>query len=510
MSNVLSRKEMRELDRWAIEDFGLPGQVLMENAGKACAEWIRVKFDGSVPKKALILCGGGNNGGDGLVIARYLHLWGWKVLVLHRDNPGVSELNRINLQLADKLGIERRDIAARDIRAYIEHIGNSFDCAIDALYGTGFRGKLEGVELDLVQAVNCLKAKRVAIDIPSGLDADNGLADTCIKADYTLVLQAPVRGNLFGDGMDLCGECHTIDIGIPVDYYPGGFGLSLREASDINLPPRPRNSHKSSYGRLIVLGGSGGMTGAPILSCKAALRAGVGYVQLFHSPESTHAYSALPSEVMSKALVLGAESIGKEAFEEAISKASAVLMGPGLGKSDAAKALVQRVIEDCSVPLILDADALNIVSEQPQLMDALRNREVLLTPHWGEFCRLAGVSMESLREDPYGCLRAFVDKHRIRLVLKSHFSLVADYEATYLITRGNAGLATGGSGDALAGIIASFAAQGMSLVDAAANAAYLFGEAAEKLCSKRKALSITPSDVIDSLFTHNLEPTDGG
>ncbi len=470
---ILDKKSMREADALAMSEYFLPSRVLMENAGKGCAQIIDKQVFG---KKAVVVCGDGNNGGDGFVISRWLTKFGYDVeIILIGEKSKFSQETAENWKACQKFGLP--------VNENVESIPEC-DFVVDALFGIGFRGALSGTAKAIVDQINLSSAKVVAIDIPSGLDADNGLADSCVEADITLSMAAAKPGHFLGRGKEVCGKLEIVPIGIPEEELKKSEERFFYLGKQI-LPSRSVTAHKGDCGRLAIIAGSLGYSGAAILSSRAALHSGAGLVNLYHPQGMEQIFETSLTEVMSKTFA-DLESI----------KADAVLVGPGLGVD--CPQILEYCLREFKGKLVIDADGLNMLAKNKELLKEIDG--AVLTPHIGEFARLCDCSVAEVLANPCQMLRAFVQKYNCSVLLKSSTSLFCQQEKIWFIHKGNDGLATGGSGDVLAGVIASFMAQGLSGDLACLGGAYLVGDTAEKLAKTYQTFAITPSRVIDNFF----------
>lgn len=507
MRNLLSSAQMKDLDSRTINDFGLPSRLLMENAGTASTGIILSHYLDRLDGPVCVLCGYGNNGGDGAVIARALHNCGCEVTILRIGKGRSSKETQSNLELCDKLGIPIIGIySGQDLGKARDCVDNS-SLVIDAVFGIGFKGKLSPWLDEFVNQVNSFSNFIVAVDIPSGLDADTGYCENAIYADATICIESMKTGHVIGLGKEICGELHRVCIGIPPEFYTSLNPVRLFDAGDFFPPLRYSEYHKNNYGKVYIFGGIPGYTGASVMAATAALRAGCGYVYVLHRIELMAVYALKLTEALSLAIPEHPKTDLPDIkiLLSLLSDASAVLIGPGLGRDDYSLQLLEAVLKKVKVPLVVDADGINLIAENPKLYQFISKPNILLTPHWGEFARLAGIDKEELEKDCLGILKSFTEKHSTRILLKSHYSIYHDQEKTLINTSGNDGLATGGSGDVLAGIIASFLAQGENISDAAIKASFLLGKTAEVLAVKRGTASILPTDVIDNLFMKEKE-----
>jgi len=500
MKYVLSREQMQAVDKRTIEEFGLPSRLLMENAGKACADWFENRYEDIMDKQIVFFCGTGNNGGDGLVMARYLRETLADITIVLVGDDKRSEDNRINLELCEKLEMDVLTLETpEDFEDIRNHISGAAFC-VDAIFGTGFRGELDELHSKIVKFMNYTDATVISIDIPSGLDANHGISQIAVQASHTLVIQCPVYGNLIGLSGCYCGTLHYLPIGIPDLYIDEAEPIIWLEVEDLELPVRFPQSNKGDYGRVAIIAGSPGLSGAATLASKAAIRAGAGYVMLYSHPELKGLYETVCPELLSRPFDPENDTLALSELDRFLKDADSVLVGPGLGLSPRTSLIVEHVLKNTELPIIFDGDALTTLAAKPALKNLFAERDVLLTPHWGEFCRLANVGIDKLHLDPIGILRQYCKKNHVTVILKSHYSLIANEDDIYLTHEGNDSLSKAGSGDVLAGIIASFIAQKMEPFDAAVSASILMGKTAVDLCELRDRRTVLPSDIIDNLM----------
>ncbi len=500
---VLSREEMYAIDRFTIEKVGIPDKELMENAGRGCSEFIN---DLITPEsKIALFCGSGNNGGDGFVIARYLQEW--------HHSPEIFLMGKTDKMSGETLSNYHK-CEGLCIPIYkIEEKPNDlseFDLIIDAIFGVGLKGKVKGWQADVINKINSSDRTVVAIDIASGIDANTGQAEVAVDADFTLTMAAMKYGQLLGGGREKSSEVLVIDIGVPDDVFLK-FPLKgkLATCDNVVFPYRSKFSHKGDYGKIGIIAGSPGFTGAAILASKAALRAGAGMITLFHPLGLETIFENQLLEIMTYTLPLVMDEksslFDADVLEEFIIKLNSMdvlLIGPGIGRSEEMTDLIKQIAVFWNKPMIFDADALNILSDNISILDNISDKQILLTPHIGEFARLCDVKTEDIIIDPLRYLKDFTAKYKCSVLLKSATSIYCDETGFIFDITGNDGLSTGGSGDVLAGIITSFVGQQLSLQDAAISASYLMGETAEKLAETRKPASIIPSDIIENIFKY--------
>ena len=499
---ILSREEMYFLDKYTIEKIGIPGKELMEKAGKGCSEFLHDEIL-KPESKIAVFCGSGNNGGDGFVIARYLKNWKYypKVFLLGSTDK-MSPETLENYKSCEELQVEIKSIEdTEDLNDLSE-----FDLIVDAIFGVGLQGTIRGWRADIIDKINKSSKSVVAIDIASGVDANTGQAEVAVNADYTLTMAAYKDGHFIEKGREKSGIVKVIDIGIPDEVYekfPPKAKLITHK--NVKYPKRFPLSHKGHYGRVGIIASSPGFSGAAIMACRAALRSGAGLITLFHPEEMSLIFETQLLEVMTYSIPDSLLKSGTEGFNDFFKKLSsmdALLIGPGMGTTPKAKELINYVLQNWEKPAILDADALNLLSENKDILKLIINKPFILTPHIGEFSRLSRKSISEILADPLKALEEFTQKYKCCVLLKSATTIFADEKEFIFDISGNDGLSTGGSGDVLAGIIVSFLGQKLSLKDAAISASFLMGKTAEKLAQTRKPASIIPSDIIDEIFKY--------
>ena len=500
-------KEMREIDKVSLEQYGLPAVVLMENAGHRVAEALVTLIKGVAGKTICVLAGSGNNGGDALCAARHIQNMGAKVkLFLAGDDTHFSEAAMVMYRALNAMNIEMHSLESdRDWDRL--HFALKFaDGALDGMLGTGFEGELRKKNLRIIEELNNASCPVLAIDIPSGVEADTGKISTvAVKADMTLALGLPKIGHLLSPGADMTGELLVDDIGIPHDLLAGNqIKQNLLDdavATEL-LPVRPRSVHKGTCGRILVVAGSRGMTGAAVLAASAALRAGAGLVTLA-VPQSVHAVvEAKLTEVMTIPVPETEDGVlgGEAALSCLLSLAEAydaVLIGPGLGRADRTQELVRIFASKVTKPLILDADAIFAFQRQPD--DLCKMQQVpVLTPHLGEMAGLLGVTVPELRESLVPIVREAAAEYQSVFVVKSECTLIAYPDGdVFFTTKGNPGMATAGAGDVLAGTVAGLMMQTESAL-APMLGVYLHGLAGD-LAYADKGEGLIASDIREKI-----------
>lgn len=512
---LVTSAEMRAIDADTIERIGIPEAALMENAGRAVAEEARryAAADGrGTGFRWLILAGKGNNGGDGLVCARHLRDMGFAAAVLYAEPPermkGAAALQR---DIARRLGIAER-VYAPGATGWFD----GCDGLIDALLGTGSAGEPRAPYDSLIEAATGSGLPVVAMDIPSGLNADTGeVAQACIRAKLTVALAYAKRGLHQHPGAELAGEVAVRPIGIPADAAErAGVNVrllderSLRAQLGLTFPlPRRADSHKGTYGHTLIAAGSALMSGAGLLSARAALRAGSGLVS-WAQPAAAAAGQLGPApEIMRRAVADdggGAwRDTSPQALIDAASGVDAVVLGPGMGRWPGDGSWLRAVLERLDVPVVVDADALNMLADggMPPPEFWRGRHTAVLTPHLGEMARLAGLSVPEVQRDRIGLARDFAAAHGVIVVLKGARTVVAAPDGSAFVnTTGNPGMATGGAGDVLAGIIGSLLGQSLAPPAAAAYGVYWHGVAGDRAAAARpQAASLIAGDIVEAL-----------
>lgn len=500
---VVSPAEMRRIDRTAIAERGIPGKLLMERAGEAVAAAVRARAGVA---RVVLLAGRGNNGGDALVAARELLAGGIPSLVIlfaSRDRlQGDAAASLAELAAA---GGEVREAGPGDAGLIRESLAQA-DLAVDGIYGTGFRGRMEGAAACAAAELESAGVPVIAVDIPSGLDGETGrVSGPVIRAGLTVTMGLPKSGLIRGEGPEYCGRIEVADIGFPPDLLrTSPSPLALVDTAEVSglFPLRRALSHKGDYGRLLVLAGSEGMSGAAVLAARAALRAGAGLVTLGVPGRIAPVVAASAPEVMVRPCpetpsgTLAPEAL--EALGAAAEGCSALVIGPGLGRHPGTAELVRRAAGAFPKPVLLDADALNLLGAAPTILREAPAPRVL-TPHPGEMARLLG--LESLpRSNREEAARDFAAGYGAILVLKGAGTLIASPGGKLLVNpTGNPGMATAGAGDVLSGIIGAFLAGGMLPYNAAAAGVYIHGLSGDLAAQELGEISLIASDLIERL-----------
>lgn len=505
---VVTAQEMREIDQKAINEFMIPGVVLMENAGQRVVQAVLDKLPDIQGKTVTIFTGRGNNGGDGLVAARHLFNMGADVKVLLLESPDkISGDAGINLEIWRRMGQKVYTVTQKDDFNAVRLFLVRTDIIVDAIYGTGFRGAVKEYVGRIIEAINASEKTVVSIDIPSGVEADTGrVSGPCIRANLTVTFGLPKVGLLLEPGAGCAGEIRVEDISLPGSLLTDEkIRCNLIDGVLVRnwIPFRPASSHKGDYGRVLVVAGSRGMAGAACLAAEAAARAGAGLVTLAVPGGIYEPVASKLAEVMVYPLPQTWEgSISKEAvpaIRGMLEKADVLALGPGLSTNPETVEAVRKIVSVSSVPTVLDADGLNAFAEQADLLKKAR-KPMVMTPHPGEMARLAGIQVDAIQGDRLETARSWSANWGTVLVLKGSRTIVASPDGTvYINTTGNPGMATGGSGDVLTGVIAGLMAQGIDAAGSAAAGVYLHGLAGDAAAQQKGLMGLIAGDILEAL-----------
>lgn len=504
---VVTSEQMREIEQRAAA-IGLPSEVLMEKAGLAVAREVKGWLGGVAGRRILVLVGPGNNGGDGLVTARHLHDWGADV---HLYFPGKRADSDINYQLTQRRGIHTLSAIQRDSLAALDSLLPSIEVVVDALFGTGKTRPMEGVfKQALLKVMEAKERDRnlrlVAVDLPSGLDADTGAVDAaCPAADLTVTLGYPKHGLFAFPGARKVGRLVVADIGIP-SKLAGDIPTEVVTREEVRglLPERPPNANKGTFGRILVVGGSINYIGAVYLACTAAARVGVGLVTLATARSLQPILASKLTEVIYAPLPESEPGIvTADAFETirpSLANYNVLLLGCGSGQSRSVVEFMISIFSSADLPaLVLDADALNALAGISQWWQKLPC-DAVLTPHPGEMARLTGLSVDEIQSRRLSVAREAAVSWQKTIVLKGAYTIVAAPDGRTVINpTANSGLASAGTGDVLAGAIAGLAAQGLSLFDAAIAGVFLHSQAGELVRKDLGDAGMLASDLLPVL-----------
>ncbi|MGB9791451.1 MAG: NAD(P)H-hydrate dehydratase [Thermacetogeniaceae bacterium] len=508
---LVKAAEMRQLDQEAMTRYQIPGLVLMENAGLSVVKAVLdIFWDHSTKgKKALVVAGPGNNGGDGLVVARHLYNRGAEVEVFLAAHPDFYRGDAaVNMQIIKAIGVPYHvfgEESVEQLQAAAEHA----DLIIDALLGTGFKGAPREPIATMIDIINRSGKPVLAVDLPSGLDADSGRVEgACVRAKCTVTMGFPKVGLYVYPGAEYAGRVVVGDISFPPelrDEKAGEFTLLDQQTVAGYLPLRLSTHHKGNYGHVLVVGGSRGYTGAAVLAANAALRSGAGLVTAV-VPQSLYQITA---SKLTEAMTFpapdtdgGFSGTALNALSELLRRANVLAIGPGLGQHPETAVFLRELLSSVELPMVIDADALNILAKDKSLLLDPRYRERrrkwVLTPHPGEMARLLGTSIPEVQNDRVESATRASREWGVTVVLKGAGTVIAAPDGKVLINpTGNPGLASGGTGDVLTGLIAGLLAQGLEPLEAAGAGVFIHGWAADRIASRKGMAGLVAGDLIE-------------
>lgn len=503
MISILTPAQMKSVDEYAINTLGVPSLQLMENAGRSVVEVAKLYLKKLKKKNIVVFCGKGNNGGDGFVIARLMKEQGANVVVVLMESE--TELTGDAAENFKKLN----GIQTIQFEKFQTLKNPHCNLIVDAIFGTSFYGSLQGKYSDAVNWISeqkkCLK---LAVDIPSGLNGETGaVASIAVKADATVTFSNPKIGFYRSNAKDYTGKVIITDIGIPAEAVEKfSQNIFLVERNDIQelLPKRVSNSHKHSVGKIFALAGSKGMTGAALLCNMSAMRSGAGQV-ILGIPNSEYPIVAKRTlEVMALGLPSTDEGsialTAKKEIEKKIQWANVLLIGCGLSQQPETQELIRTVVLDCEKPMVIDADALNALAGNLNILKERKSRLVILTPHRGEFSRLLNLSSADIEENKFELAEKFAEQYNVTLVLKGAPTIIASPSGNLFVNpTGNPGMSTAGSGDVLAGIIAAMVGQRLSADAAAVCGVFVHGASGDIAAKKKGILGMIAQDMLQSL-----------
>ncbi len=504
---VVTAQEMRELDRLTIEKYGVPSLTLMERAGAAIAQGILECFPRAAKKGTLIVAGKGNNGGDGFVVARLLKKKRLPCVValLARMNELSTDATR-NLNAFLKIKGQVVEVPGKGLELLTREMSGK-GLVVDAILGTGMKNEVSGLYAEAITLMNASGLPVVAVDIPSGLHTDTGVPlGVAVQAEMTVSLGYPKLGQVTYPGLNYVGDLAVADIGIDANAVREvDPKTSLLERDEIKwlVPIREPDSHKGTYGHLLVMAGSRGKTGAAIMACRAAMRMGAGLVTLAAPRALNTIFASSLVEVMTEPLgdnaVEEIEPLGDEEWHRLLERKDALLFGPGLGVSESSQSALQWLLRNLEIPWVIDADGLNNLSLE---MDRLRRAKTppILTPHPGEMARLIGKDNAAVNRDRVGVAHDFALENHCHVILKGARTVIATADGKVFINpTGNPGMASGGMGDVLAGMLGALLGQGFSAEDAMKLGVYLHGFAGDRVSAEKGEIGLIASDIIADL-----------
>ena len=480
--------QMKAADQYTIQKLGVPSLELMEHAAQAC---VQVLEDEKVDlSHVCVVCGSGNNGGDGFAIARILQNNRYSVETFCVGNPEhYTEETQEQMHRLQECGGKI---------TYGMPQENSYSVVIDAVFGVGLNRKVEGRYRQVIEQMNRMRGTKFAVDIPSGLSATTGCILGCaFKADYTVTFQLKKIGLELSQGRTMAGRVIVPDIGISTDSICEDQEIVRTAGKDIYrkmLPDRPEDSNKGTYGRLLVIAGSKGMAGAAYLNAHAAYMTGAGLVRIYTSSDNREILQTLLPE----AIVTTYEEYNKEELLSLFTWADSVCIGSGLGMSRLSEKILKTVIEYVKVPCLIDADGLNLLAENKNYLNQMAERRFVITPHMKEMSRLTGTPVEELKADRIQILKDFISRYRITCVLKDSRTLIASEEKGIRMNlTGNSAMAKAGSGDVLAGVISGWMVQGKEAEDAAELGTYIHGLSGDLAKFEKGVYSVMARDLIE-------------
>lgn len=502
---VVNVSQMRELEQIAIEEYGVPSLLLMENAAAGFVSALQSETGPVSGKKIHIFCGRGNNGGDGFAIARMLHNLNADVsITLLFDETTAAGDAKINLEIVKKMGIPFSE-STQCLNC---------DIIVDAIFGTGFHGETEGTAKTCIDLINESTAYTASVDIPSGVAADTGRASaSSVYADLCVTFAALKPGHLLFPGRAHFKKLIKTDISVPIqviNQLQSGYDVIDKSKAKL-IPERKANSHKGSFGKALAFVGSLGMSGAAVLSSSAVLKSGAGMATAAVPETALNTVASHLTSVMTLPLPCENGVLTENAAElllEKLKHQDVLLAGCGIGTSEAAKKTIYRLVTENEKPMVLDADGLNAVSACPEILSR-KKCELILTPHLVEFSRLTGLSVSEIKENPISAARTFALKYQVTLVLKDAVTVVVGKTGTVFVSPcSNSGLATAGSGDVLAGIITGLLAQGAKPEDAAVCGVYIHLAAGHTARKAKGEYGMTSEDLLCAVPAAFMEEID--
>lgn len=495
---VSTVEEMRNLDRRSMEECGFPQEMLMENAGEA-AYFVILKDFGVKNKRFVIFCGIGNNGGDGLVVARKIHSNGGDVKIyLLGDERKFTGAARMNFEIASKIPLNIEHVESLEaVKLDILHS----DAVVDAIFGTGLKRNVEGIYKDVIQLINESGKKVFSIDIPSGINGNTGkIMGAAVKSDYTITYGLPKLGNMLYPGYDRCGKLYVSHISFPPSIYDS---IKVETNDPIKLPERVKDAHKGDFGEALFIAGASSYFGAPYFSALSFLKAGGGYSRLAAPLSVTPFIANKGSEIVfipQKETSSGSISLeNRDSLLELSEKVDMVILGPGLSLDEETQRLVRELAEEIEKPLIIDGDGITAVSKDVEIIKK-RKKETILTPHLGEMSRITKLSVKEIDENKVEVLRKTCGELNAIIVLKGAHSLIGYPDGRVFINMsGNCGMATAGSGDVLTGTIAAMFGLGLNIFDAVRMGVFMHGFSGDLAAMDKGEDGITAQDILDYL-----------
>lgn len=505
---VLTADEMMLMDRRATEEFGVPSLTLMEHAGERVAEVADRVVGGLRDRPVTIFCGKGNNGGDGLVAARCLLRMGARPRVfLLGSAQEVKPDPRTNLDAAREAGVEVHTVTAREQLEGVRREAESSALLIDAIFGTGFTPPVRGFPGEVISLIGSLSVPVLAVDLPSGLSADHGaVSGQAVTAESTVTFGLPKVGQFLYPAAGFYGSLYLADIGFPPSLAEGiSASHHLVTGADCGrrLTPRPADSHKGDHGHVLLVAGSRGLAGSSVLAARGALRSGAGLVTVaLPASQAPPFFDSLPEAMILPLPETSRGSVGEDALDvilEHLAGKGVLALGPGLSREPETALLVRRLISRAGIPMVIDADGLNALAGDTSPLGEV-TAETVITPHPGEFGRLVGLTAAEVQGRRLDIAREFSRRHGVTVVLKGAMTVVAPPSGEiYINPTGNAGMAAGGMGDVLTGILASFVAQGFDLLASTLLGVYIHGKAGDAAAARIGPWGYLAGEVADGV-----------
>lgn len=489
MEYILSGKEMARIDKLTSDEFGIDSFTLMERAALETAHFILKQIK---PKKVAVFVGTGNNGGDGIALARILWEYGvFSDIYLIGDSNKASALTKKQLEIISKYPI-------KVLHDWTLIKNKDYDIIVDSLFGIGLNRDITGEYKEVIDFINLRNEPKLSIDIPSGINADTGkIMGTAVKCDYTCTYASKKYGQFLYPGREYCGELICFKIGIPVELLDNKNSF-IYDNTDQILPKRLTYGNKGSFGKILIIAGSKAMGGAALLCGKSALRSGAGMVKIITATQNRELLlNALPEAMVD---TYDTKEEFEELFYNGLSWCDVVAAGPGLSTEKLSKEIIGIILNNIKKTIVLDADALNIIAHEKNYLELVKQSQykIIFTPHLGEFARLLNIKVSDLKENIIESCTTFAKEYGIILVCKDACTVVTDGNKIYLNTSGNDGMATAGSGDVLTGITASFIGQNEKTFEAVTGAVYCHGLAGDIAKDNSSAYYIIANDIIDA------------
>ncbi|CAG7839481.1 Bifunctional NAD(P)H-hydrate repair enzyme Nnr [Clostridium haemolyticum] len=488
---IITAQKMRDIDRFSIENIGIPSMVLMENAALKVLKNINI----NVVNSFTIICGNGNNGGDGLALARHLIVLKKQVdIFIIGSEDTLSKDCENNYKILCNMNVKVLFIKNVEDIEFIRKSMERRDVVIDAIFGTGLSREIKGIHKEVIFSINKINSYIISIDIPSGLNSDTGeILGCCVKANKTISFQFYKKGFLNYESFKYIGELIVENIGIPKsvtkNFFINDYLVEKNSVKSI-IPIRVNYLHKGNFGRTSIVAGSVGFTGAAYIATQAAVRSGAGLVTLC-CPEKIQ---DILSNKLVEAMTLSFKD--KEKLNDILKKSDSIAVGPGMGNNEGTLKILSNIIRYTNSPIVIDADAINVLKDNLEMLKE-KNNKIVLTPHVGEMSKITGISIDTINKNRIDIARQFAKEYDIIVLLKGYNTIITDGITTMVNTTGNSAMASGGMGDCLTGIIAALMSQGLDAFEAAYVGAYIHGYSGDKLSKNRFCVNAT--DILEEI-----------